>query len=230
MNSRKLYIALAVVFVTSLAVGVLGPFSNVVRELSAIPAVVSLFVALLQIMRDRIAYERSRLVLESQNSFAIGATSHMANVAFDKHVSFCEEYVAEMFKALSTLFREGPTRGALHHALILDGIREKWAVWLTPSLEVELERFEAAIRRIGAHAGLVEDAPGEPNRAVSIQTMYGLFAEVIGLKEWEGAPPSQDLAVKTVIGKLRKVLGTEELTALRNNFVSRALEQHEGIS
>ncbi|HUU12828.1 MAG TPA: hypothetical protein VM182_03850, partial [Terriglobia bacterium] len=108
MNTKTTYIALAVVFVASAAAAILLPVGDAVRTLTAVPAIGSLFGALLQIFRDRVAYERSLLLLEAQNSFSIGTTSHMANVAFDKHVLFCEEYVTEMFKALTTLFREGP--------------------------------------------------------------------------------------------------------------------------
>jgi hypothetical protein len=34
-----------------------------------------------------------RQLEEFRNRFALGATSHMANVAFDKYVEFCEEYM-----------------------------------------------------------------------------------------------------------------------------------------
>jgi hypothetical protein len=42
---------------------------------------------------------------EAKNRFTVGATSHMANVAFDKHVQFCEEYVEQVFKVMENLFR-----------------------------------------------------------------------------------------------------------------------------
>ena len=45
---------------------------------------------------------------EAKNRFTVGAASHMANVAFDKHVQFCEAYSGEMFSALTTLFARGP--------------------------------------------------------------------------------------------------------------------------
>ena len=113
MNNRNTYVALGAVFVASMAAAFFLPFGETIRAFAAVPAIGSLFGALFQIARDRIAHERSLLILESQNSFSIGANSHMAGVAFDKYSSFCEEYVAEMFNALTTLTREGPRRTAL---------------------------------------------------------------------------------------------------------------------
>ena len=224
MNTKTTYIALTLIFVVSLATAILFPVGDVFRALSAIPAVVALFGALFQILRDRIAHERSLLVLEAQNSFAIGATSHMAIVAFDKHVMFCEEYVAEMHKALVTLFRNGPTAEELQHSSALWEIRNKWAVWLTPRVDSELERFEAVVRRIGANAQSLDLAPGAQGRSVRIEEMYSLFNEVVGWEKREDTPLTQDRAITTIIGKLRQVLGIEELTALRSTLVSRALD------
>lgn len=220
MNTKTTYKALAIVFVASLTSAIFLPVGDTVRALSGLPAVVALFGALFQILRDRIAHERSLLVLEAQNSFSIGATSHMAIVAFDKHVMFCEEYVAEMFETLTTLFQEGPTEKALAHASKLYEIRKKCAVWLTPKVQTELEPFEKALREIGAHAHVAE-VTGEQ---ASIEKMFSVFAQVMGFENWEGVPLTKDLAVTTVIGKLRQVLGIEELTDLRSALVSRALD------
>jgi hypothetical protein len=220
MKTRNTYIALTAVFVGAIVVVSL-PVTDVVRTLAAVPAVGALLGALLQIARDRIAHERSLLVLEAQNSFSVGATSHMANVAFDKHILFSEEYASEMFQALTSLFTEGPGKKALPHAYALHEIRRKWAVWLTPELETSLEGFERAIRKIGANAGLLEHMPGD---TATIHEMYLLFAEVTGEKEWQGKPITGDVAVATVIGRLRKVLGIDELTLLRSEFVKRAVK------
>ena len=149
----------------------------------------------------------------------------MADVAFDKYALFCQEYVAEMFKALMTLNRDGPRQTALPYASSLLEIRRKWAVWLTPEVETELERFEVAIRKIGANAWLVEQVPGEP---AAIKEMYALFAEVIGLEKWDDKPVAGELTVATVTKKLRQVLGTAELSLLRSVLVKRALHNIQG--
>src|SRR2546430_1218103 len=102
--NRNLYLAAGAVFVGSVVVVILQPdvgrIGGIVRELAGVPAIGSLFFALYQLGRDRIAYDRSLIVSELQNSFSIGATSHMAIVAFDKYVEFSEEYVSSMFETL----------------------------------------------------------------------------------------------------------------------------------
>lgn len=224
MTRPNTYVILGVVFVTSLAVAALLPFGDTIRAISGIPAIGALLLALFQILRDQTAYEKSLVLQEAQNAFSVGATSHMANVAFDRHVAFCEEYVKEMFQTLSTLFREGPTEKALGHSDSLYHIQQKYAVWLTPDLEADLERFESALRQIGASAHVVNDFPGDKGHVERVKKMYSVFAEVIGLEEWEGEAVTEERAVKTLIGKLRKVLGIEELTSLREAFVTQALQ------
>jgi len=220
MNGKDTYITLGIVFVASMAAALLLPFGESIRALAAVPAIGSLFGALFQLARDRIAHERSLLVLESQNTFSIGATSHMAGVAFDKYSAFCEEYVAEMFNALTTLGREGPRKTALQHADALLGIRRKWAIWLTPAVDKELEPFEKALRTIGASAWVQEQAPGEGD----IKEMFSTFAKVIGLDRWHNEPLTDELTVTAAINRLRRVLGTEELNRLRSDLVRRALQ------
>jgi hypothetical protein len=109
----------------------------------------------------------------------------MAGVAFDKYSSFCEEYVAEMFKALMTLTREGPRQSALDHVGTLIKIRREWALWLTPAIDEALWPFEKALRTIGANAWILKQASSS---GAALNEMYSTFAKVIGLEKWEGEP------------------------------------------
>lgn len=219
MNSKNTYIGFAVVIAASIAAASLFRFSAIIQDLAAIPAILALFAALFQLGRDRIAHERSLLVLQSQNAFAIGATSHMAGVVFDKYASFCEEYGAEMFNTLTTLAREGPRKSALEHANNLLAIRRTWAVWLTPEIDEKLAPLEKELRIIGSEAWTHEQAPGHADSAA----MFSAFAKVIGLEAWQGERLTDDLTVTAMIGQLRRVLGTEELSRLRSELVARAL-------
>ncbi|HUY14763.1 MAG TPA: hypothetical protein VMX16_14215 [Terriglobia bacterium] len=233
--NRKFYVALVAVFVGSILAWSLlpvGRIGDVVRELSGIPAIGALCLALYQIARDSIAHDRSLVVLEVQNSFSIGATSHMAIVAFDKHVAFSEEYVSSMFEILTVLFREGPCQEALDGASTLLSIRKRWSLWVTPQVEADLEGFEKALRKIGTSAYVVTNAPGSPGQNETVKGMYAQFAEVMGskvmgAKEWDGKQITEDVALHTIIGKLRRVLGVEELTNLRARLVSQALQSKQ---
>ena len=159
---------------------------------------------------------------EAKNRVTVGAMSHMANVAFDKHVLFCEEYTALAFGALRTLFRRGPDQDALVHAAALSDIRIKWAVWLEPAITAELEKFEGALQKIGASASLLDELPVGEDRTKVVATAYGTFAEVMGFETWEGEPISKERTLDAVVEKLRNVLGIGELTKLRSELVERA--------
>jgi hypothetical protein len=125
----------------------------------------------------------------------VGATSHMATVAFDKHIGFCEEYVAEMYKALHTLVEDRGTE-ELVDARRFSQIRQKWALWLTHEIESKLDQFELKITQI--IGGTAQDVDAN------------------------GAPVSNERSIAGNIADLREVLRTEELTALRNELVIRS--------
>ena len=224
MKSRNIYLLLAGLFVLSVAASMSHPASSVARGVAALPAVAAVVGALFQLFRDQLAFDRAIFLQASQNSFTLGATSHMAIVAFDKHVSFSEEYVQEVFSALQTLFREGPSDQALPHAHRLYQIRQKWALWITPAIEADLERFEGAIRTIGADAHVVDVDLAHPERSQTIRKMYDLFKVVMG-KVITGQPATADHAIENVIIGLRRVLGIEELTDLRQAVVRQATKK-----
>ncbi|MGA2456928.1 MAG: hypothetical protein ABSF85_05140 [Terriglobales bacterium] len=221
MKSKIAYISFGIIFCLCVAAIIFLPVGDVVRTLAPIPAIGSLLAALLLIFRDNIAYERSLLLLERQNSFSVGTTSHMANIAFDKYAQFAEEYVSEVLVTLTTLFRRGPCTEAFEHASTLRQIRNKWIVWLTPEIEATLNPFEDAIHRIGNCAHLVDQVPGAQP---AITEMFRLVAEVIGNKEWDSKPLTGDIAVGKIVERIREILGIHELMLLRSELVKRAAE------
>lgn len=200
-----------------------------IARLAGVPAILSLVGALFQLGRDSLAFDRSLRLELTKNSFSVGATSHMAKIAFDKHVAFCEDYIAEVFRSLHELFRTGPHQDALIHAQSLYAVRRKHAVWLTRELELELEHFESKIRTIGAAAHLVNAMPGDPE---GVETMFSEFANVFGAKygfrEWDGKAISEEYTIETIVAHLRNVLGIDELTKLRIEFVKRATRDSPG--
>ena len=141
------------------------------------------------------AQRHSNEQAEIQNTFSMGATSHMATVVFDKYVGFCEEYVAAMSNTLPTLIGGRTTQTPSEFV----GIRQKWALWLTDEVESKLDGFERRIPRIPSEAPILD--------------AYG------------GHVSSIEDSVKSVISDLRKVLATEELTTLRAELVARSSRQ-----
>lgn len=225
-HKQRTYLGIIGVFLVSATVVALSKDISFLQGLAAIPLVGSLVSLLVQFLRDEAAHQRTLLLQDAQNQFILGASSHMANVAFDKHAEFSEDYVEEAQKALVTLLREGPSEEVLKHASTLYQIRNEYIVWLTPEVEDSLDPFEAALRTIGANAGYVKairEQPGEGEaRQKAINEMYNTFAKVMGFHEWQGKKLTNELAVTALVRKLRSVLGTEELTRMRGAIVKKA--------
>ncbi len=169
--------------------------------------------------------------MEANNRFSLGASSHMANIAFDKHVAFCEEYVAEMQKTLSTLFREGPSDLVLTHAHLLGAIQDKYRLWLTPEIDEYLETYEKKLRKVGAGARLIKMAPAEDyfkakDRQKIIDDVYKTYTEVTDVPNWHGGAITEEQekqGTASVINRFRAVLGTSELTCLRKLALEKAI-------
>jgi hypothetical protein len=223
MKSAYWYVGLSALFAVSV-VGVVwlpGEFAKVLGTLSGAAAV---FAGIFQLFRDELEHDRARALEASRQSFALGATSHMATVAFDRHVAFSEAYAAEVFETLTTLFREGPSEGVFPHVRALHEIRSRWAVWLTPAIDRRLGAFEGALRRIAANARFVVVDVADPKRQEAIEEMYALFAEITGMKEWAGRPVPAGRDMETIVHDLRQMLGIDQLTTLRQTLVARSLK------
>jgi hypothetical protein len=161
---------------------------------------------------------------ETRNRFTIGAASHMADVAFDKHVEFCEKYTTAVNGALNTLFSRGPHQDVLQDADRLVGIRLEWTLWITPGVEAKLQGFERALRKIGANAWLIGQLdPAHQDRTEPIREAYDTFADVLGWPEWQGRPLTGDVAAERIIQGLREVLSVGDLRRLRDELIKRAV-------
>ncbi len=225
---HKTYFGIGGIFVISGAIFAVARPEGLLQLLAGLPLVGSLFGLLVQILRDQAAHERAMLIQDAQNQFVLGASSHMANIAFDKHVAFSEAYVEEAQKSLCTLLRLGPTdEEVLKHTRNLCNIRNQFIVWLTDDVEAGIEPFETALRSIGANAGYVKAIDGETKegeeRQKALTSMYNTFAKIMAFPEWQGEKLTDELAIKTLVKKLRRVLGTEELTKMRGALVAKAV-------
>ena len=230
--TAKTYAGLGLLCAISGSALALWRHNEIVEVVASLPFAASLIGALVQILRDQAAHERSLLLLDAQNHFVVGATSHMANVAFDKHVAFSEAYTEIAHAALLGLLRHGPTEKILNDAGALYTLREKHAVWLTSDMDKQLEAFEQALREIGAAAGFVKSTEGSAGyadaRSKMLASMYRRFAQVMAFPKWEEEPLTDELAMAAVIRFLRKVLGTEELTNLRTLIMRKASKEFSG--
>lgn len=221
----KAYAVLATVFILSIGTFFLLPkVDNVIGSIIAAPGATALLAALFQLMRDEADYEKK---LESQRrefQFTLGAASHIANAAFDKHVEFCEKYMKELHKTVQTLYQKGETPATLEHASELYTLRQDYAIWLTNSINTDLFKFESALRQLGANAHFIEvtancEAHNE-QRSLRIDRNFDLFSRILGLKN------SNDIQEKSMVDalktKVRAILSIQELTKLREHLVKQA--------
>lgn len=159
-------------------------------------------------------HERSLAATERETRFALGVSSHMANVAFDKHVAFCEAYAQMADKALTEIFREGPTVDAVFLSGNLLEVRRAHAVWITQEIDEKLQQFEHLFAEMGASAGYVRSTQGMPEanqsqRQEHIDRMYKHLSTLTGAQKWNDEKLDEEKAVITTIRWLRNVLGTE---------------------
>lgn len=225
-NKLFAYIVLFFVFLASLLTYAVFPPESILRVVSATPGVAALFLVLVQLVRDQARYERELHLQERQFQFSIGAASHMANVAFDRHVSFCEAYLTEVQNAARTMFAEGDSPKALEHASKLGQLREAAAVWLTESIDRDLSKFEQELRKLGANAHLIQETRGDDRhrqqRSIAIDENFEEIGRLLGIGGSRGDEVSESSALEDMKIRVRNILGIEELTSLREHLVKNA--------
>lgn len=223
----KTYLYLGGVFILSLSLSLWLPLDETFKGMAYTPAIGALFAAIFQLLRDHAAYEKQLELLQKQQFFSLGITSHMAEVAFDKHVEFCEKYIAEVHKTILTFIREGPTEKGQDHGRNLTGIRIEYDTWITEDITNSLKHFEDAVFRIGSQTHLAK----QTSRSAVGQTAYekadALWDDVLGNLLDKSKKPDENIAVESVKKKIRDILGIEKLTQLRGVLISKAIESME---
>lgn len=220
----RIYITLGIVFVLSFGAALFFPTEDILKGIFASPGILALFGVLYQAFRDKNTHERSLELQKRQQIFNLGATSHMANVAFDKHVEFCEKYMKEVHETVVTLFREGPTALAMEHANQFHILRQEYAAWLTDEINGQLFPFEQALRSMGAEEHFIKrtrtsEKHGEQH-SKKIDRVYSEFKRLLTLEQ--ESEPDPEIAVEAVKKKVRNILDIEDLVQLRKSLINEA--------
>lgn len=222
MQSRftaPVYIALGAIFVASFAAGFAAP--RAAQAWLAAPAPLALLGALFQLVRDQAAHERASEMQREQHAFTLGAVSHMAVVAFDKHMAFCEEYVRKMDQGLRRLIVDGPRKEVIQLAQSLHEIRSKYHPWIASSTEAAVVRYERALDQIGIDAMGLDHAEGEARKKL-VDRMLANFSSIVGF-QYEGAGDPA-IAASAILEHLQQSLGVNELAELREGILRGALD------
>jgi hypothetical protein len=222
--NKTFWFGIAVVVGVSLGLTFFAPINDIYKGIASLPGVAGLVAALFQLVRDHAAHQRNLEIQQEQQLFNLGATSHMANSVFDKHVEFCEKYLAEVHKTVVTLTREGPTKEALEHAGNLYSLRIEYTAWITPEMDEKLMPFEKAVRNIGAKSGLVDALSGaegrDGTRTKALEEMFDVFSNLMGIGDVN--VKDEDATVVEVKNRVREILQVSELVMIREYLISRA--------
>ena len=225
-RSWKVYSVAAGVLILSFLTAWTLPTTEILRGIISLPGVGALFAVLYQIVRDQAAHERALELLGKQQLFNLGTTSHMANVAFDKHVQFSEQYITRMQQGLTELFQNGPTKESLKFSGDLADIRRSFLAWITKDLKDKITPFEDALYKIGASNIILNNLPVGEARSREVEQMYQIFSDVLGLPK-EKASLNERVAPDRILSHLQHLLGVEHLSRLRAAVIKQAIDTLE---
>lgn len=219
---KNLWIGISIIVVISLGIAYTAPINEFYKGMAVMPAVGGLLAALFQLIRDNLTHERKLQLQEKEQIFNLGATSHMANTVFDKHVEFCEKYLAEVHQLAITLTKEGPTKSALKHTKKLYELRIEYTAWITPAIEEKLIPFEKVAQQIGSDAWLTEALSGTDSkeRIKAVRRMFDAFKDVM---DWnESTVKDADATVSGIKNRVREILQVDQLVSIREYLVEKA--------
>lgn len=148
----------------------------------------------------------------------------MANVAFDKHIEFCERYMQEVQSTVNTLVSRGQRGQFGEHLRTFYALKKEYAAWIPEDILKELMPFEAALNKIDALSELSEDLKGYDNerREGIIDRKYQIFRDIMNLEEKKDEEGSE-IALDRIKEKIRSILGITELTKIRSMLIKEAL-------
>lgn len=210
----KVYGGSGLVLLVSFAAAWALPTTEFFKGLAAVPGVSALLNVILQLWKDERAHDRTLEVLHRQQDFALATASHMANVAYDKHVAFCEAYVERTNSGLADLMASGPSKQALDLAGDLQKIRREHTTWLTAEIEERLLPFEAALRKMGAGEHLLPSLRPGQRLSRLVDEIHKSFGLIIGTEHPANEEEAAIVAAR-IVDHVRDILGIKELTQLR---------------
>ena len=229
LESPGIYIIYGAVFCLSSLMALLLPVSDLFKDIASLPATGSLFSILYQLWRDSRAHERALEMQNRDQDFTLGIASYMAEVAYNKHALFCEEYIERVQRAFQEMMREGVSGNMLKIGGDLVRIRQRHSAWLTKSIDEKLHSFEKKLIEIGAKDNLLQRGVlTDEKRTKIVNEIYDHFELIMESKKPHNEEES-NLAIGQVIERIREILGITTLTELRMKAVSLSLERTRNI-
>lgn len=226
-NKPLTYLLLAAVVVVSAGL-TLVQFDEDLKSVLLAPPVVALFAAIYRILMDHAAFEREAEIQRRGHEFQLGVASHMANVTFDKHVEFVEEYMEAVNVLMREVFSEHITRKAVELANGLVAIRDRHAAWVTQDMAMGLQPFEDAVRYVGALANFAASTRSVPEYAEqrdrAREAVDRTWSEIFGRLMDPQAALNQTVEIESVKKRIRSLLHIEDIVKVRKAVIERAVQ------
>mgnify|MGYP000319827968 CR=1 FL=1 len=223
MGLDRFWWGLIVFAISSLAFIAYAELKDINLTIASLPFIGVILSCLFKLFRDDMEQQRKLQLQENEHKFHIGASSHMANIAFDKHIEFCEEYLREVDNLETILWQQGPTEKAIIHANNLWNLRKKYTAWITLEISQKLGPFEQKVRELGANQGYVEAMKGTEGNTDGkrdvLQELMNSFKEIINRSD-EDHPNS----VNMIREEIRDILQINKLTKIRTNIINTAFD------
>lgn len=217
IKNWSIYIFLIIILISSFLFAYFLPVDEIFKGIAAIPGIGALCFSLYKSWKDE-------QLQNKQQDFILGTASHMAEVAYNKHVFFCEEYVDRLQKGLQEIYRDGASKNSMIIGRELVNIRQKHSAWLTKKIESELRPIETALIEMGAKENLLDYQGVGEERSKTVERVYRLLGLVLGHEKSENDEESK-MAIDEVIEIIREILGINTLTELRLEATKLALSR-----
>lgn len=216
----------ALLFMGGIGIAVYYAGNIAFQAIGASASLVAIFAGLMTLIRDEIERYHNFKMQENEHKFSLGATSHMAQVIFDKHVEFSEEYMNKFTEIVDGLFRYGPTDRALGYASELYKIRRKYVLWISEEIEERLDGLESALRRMGVSHTLLKDVSEADDRSRIYDEIYGLFRQICEISRIDNKDDFEKeenkIARSKIIQHLRDLLGASDFTLIRRKLIEKS--------
>lgn len=217
--STKTYIICLSVGFLSFLVAYTLPTEKLLTGLISTPGVIAFLGILWQIYRENIQHEMQKEIQNREHNFHLTIFSHMANVAFDKHVEFSEKYILKFQEIITKIIVE-ETDEPFKYVRELANIRFEYTTWLTSEMTKDIIDIEEMINEMFAKERHADRASNGQKRNTLLEDASKIFQELIKGNEKD----KKGSAIARLTDILQNILGIKELTVLRKNILKKAIK------
>jgi hypothetical protein len=224
MKTKNIYIWIIIIAFALLSAAVFFKDNVFVANLLSLLATGGIASFFYQIYHHARAEEHEREMQEKRDMFELGASSHMANTAFNKHLKFCEEYIKCVDDGISSLYRNGPSVDVGKTFTLLMEIRRKYAIWINKNIGDNLRPFENALMDMFQGENRLKSLPVGEKRTKVVEETSALFEKILITKE-DDKEKEKELKRDYILDHLQRVLGIDKLYILRQEILDRAIAE-----